>query len=44
MIISRKNLHQTQKIQKQAYNNAMKLKNYGFNNKVLFNSKYIKTK
>ena len=42
--ICRKNLHHAQKLQKQAYNKAVKLKSYVFGDKIWLNSKYIKTK
>ena len=44
MTISRKNFYYAQKLQKQAHNKSIKLKNYTFGNKVWLNSKYIKTK
>lgn len=44
MIIYRKNLHHTHKLQKQAYNKVVKLKGYISSDKVWFNSKYIQTK
>ena len=44
MTICRKNLHPTQKLQKQAYNKGIKPKNYVLDEKIWLNSKYIKTK
>lgn len=40
----KKNLYFTQEHQKQAYNKAIKSKNYVSGNKVSLNSKYIKSK
>ena len=44
MTVCRENLHHAQEFQKQAHNKGVKLKNYVFDDKVWFNSKYIKTK
>ena len=44
MIVCRKNLYHTQELQKQAHNKGVKPRGYAPNNKVLLNSKYIKTK
>lgn len=44
MMVWRKKLFYTQKLQKQAYNKSIKPRNYAFGDKVLLNNKYIKTK
>lgn len=44
MMIWKKNFYHTTKLQKQAYDKAIKLKNYAFNNKIWLNYKYIQTK
>ena len=44
MTICRKNLHHAQKLQKQAPNKNITLKNYVFNYKIGLNSKHMKTK
>ena len=44
MIVYRKNLYYTQKLQKQAYDKNVKPRSYAFSNKIWLNSKYIKTK
>ena len=44
IIIYWKNLHYTQKLQKQVHNKGVKSKSYAPNDKIDLNSKYIKTK
>ena len=44
MTVCQKNLHHAQKLQKQAHNKRVKLKNYAPGDKVWLNSKYIKSK
>ena len=44
MIVYRKNLYYTQKLQKRTYDKNVKPKNFIFNNKVWLKTKYIKTK
>ena len=44
MIVCRENFHYAQKLQKQAYNKGVKPRNYATGDKVMLNSKYIKTK
>ena len=44
IIICKKNLYYTQKLQKRAYNKGVKPKSYVPNDKIWLNSKYIKTK
>lgn len=44
MIICKKNFYYVQKLSKQVYNKVVKFKNYISGNKLLLNSKYIKTK
>ena len=44
MTVCQENLHHAQELQKQAYDNGVKLKGYASGNKVWLNSKYIKTK
>ena len=44
IIVWKKNLYHTQKLQKQAYNKSIKLRSYAFNNKIWLNNKYIKIK
>ena len=43
MTVCQENFHRVQKLQKQAYNMAVKLIPYTFSNKVLLNNKYIQT-
>ena len=44
MIICRENLHHAHELQKQAHDKGVKSKSYALGDKVLLNSKYIKTK
>ena len=44
MIVCRKNLNHAQELQKCAYNKSVKPRSYAPDNKILLNSKYIKTK
>ena len=44
IVVYRKNLYHTQKLQKRTYNKSVNPKNYILNNEVWLNSKYIKTK
>ena len=44
MTVSRKNLHHTQKLQKQAHDKAVKPRSYAPSDKVWLNRKYLKTK
>ena len=44
MIVCQKNLYHTQEFQKRAYNKGVKSSSYPLGEKVLLNSKYIKTK
>ena len=44
IIVCRKNLHHTQKLQKRAYNKRVKSQSYASGEKIWLNSKYIKTK
>ena len=44
MILYRENISNNLKYQKLAYNKKIKLKSYGFSEKSLLDSKYIKTK
>ena len=44
IIVCQKNLHHTQKFQKQAHDKGVKLQSYASGKKVWLNSKYIKTK
>ena len=44
MIVCCKNIHHSQKLQKQAYNNDVKPRNYTPSDIVWLNGKYIKTK
>lgn len=44
MFVSEKNLYHLHRLQKLAHNKNIKPKSYAFGDKVLLNSKYIKTK
>ena len=44
MTICQEKPHHAQKLQKRAYNKSVKPSSYVLNNKVWYNSKYIKTK
>ena len=44
MTICHKNIYYAQKVQKQAYNKGINIKNYAQEDKIWLNSKYIKTK
>ena len=44
MIVCRENLHHAQELQKRVYDKGVKLRSYALGDKVLLNSKYIKTK
>ena len=44
MIVCREDFHHTQELQKQGHDKGVKPRSYIFDDKVWFNSKYIKTK
>ena len=44
MIVCRENLHHIQELRERAHNKGVKPRSYAFGDKVLLNSKYIKTK